>query len=156
LLDEAFSELVAARRVHDDDVALGPQLLEAALDDLRGDLAAQLHLRLVFLLALPSFGLAVEERVGLLRERLELLVRGGPVDVGRDEADAQALLREPLAELPRRRGLALAVEAHHHDGVLLAGLDLARRAEDLDELLVHDLYDMLARAAQARGGLLGE
>src|SRR5581483_8123069 len=51
--------------------------------------------------------------------------------------------------------LALAVEAHHHDGLLLARLDLARRAEDLDELVVHDLDDELARL-QARRGLFAQ
>src|SRR5581483_5666138 len=155
LLDQALLQLVAARGVDDDDVALGAKLLEAALDDLRRDAAAKLHLGLVLLLPLPRVGLAVEEGVGLLRERLELLVGGGAVHVGRDEADLEPLLAEPLPQLARGGGLALAVEADHHDGLLLAWLDLPRGAEDLDQLLVHDLDDVLAGARQ-RGGLLRE
>ena len=70
----------------------------------------------------------------LLRERRQLLDRGGPVDVGGDEVRAApALVAQMARELGGRRRLAGAVQAdeHHHDrwGAVQVERDgLARRA----------------------------
>src|SRR5919204_1183278 len=136
LLDQVRLERMPAGRVHDDHVD-GLQGLDPGLRDLRRILRR---------------GVAEERRVDLFRELLQLIVRGGPMDVRRDEADAEPLLLEVLRQLPGRGRLPLAVQANEQDPLLLQR-HLAGLPEDLDELLVDDPDDVFPRA-HAGGRLL--
>ena len=100
------------------------------------------------------FRVAVERRVRLLGELLELVVGRGPMDVRRDEPDGQPFLLEVLPQLPRGRRLALAVQTDEEDPLFL-DRDFPRGPEDLHELFVDDPDDVLPRA-HPRGRLLLE
>src|SRR5439155_3816763 len=85
----------------------------------------------------------------LFRELLQLIVRRGPVHVRRSEARREPLLLEELRKLPRGRRLPLSIQPDQEDPLLLEG-DLPGRPQDLDELLVDDADDVLARAHTRR------
>jgi hypothetical protein len=81
-------------------------------------------------------------------EHLQLPDGVGPLQVGRDEQRLVALLAQPAGQLAGERGLTGALQAgqHDHRGRLLGELQPARlAAEDVDQLLVHDLDDLLGR-----------
>ncbi len=91
---------------------------------------------------------AVEDRqIDLLAERLELIDRRGPVDVGRDEHRAATLLLEAQGELGRVRRLSGTLQPDHEvHGRRRVAVGEARRraAHDLDQLVVDELDDASA------------
>ena len=94
-----------------------------------------------------SVGSREERHVDALAEHAELLDRGRALEVGADEQRLQALRLEQPRELARGGRLPGALEAgeHHDRRRLRAHRELAgRAAERLDQLLVHDLDDLLA------------
>ncbi len=98
----------------------------------------------------------VEVDAGGFGDDGELLAGGGAVDVDGDEHGAVAALFEPLGELGGGGGFAGALEAGHEDdgGGLRGGLELGDvLAEEGDELVVDDLYDLLG--GREGGGDLG-
>ncbi len=89
---------------------------------------------------------------GALTVDLELVDRVGPLQVGRDEQRADALLLEPQRELGRERRLAGTLEAGQHDHGrrgLREAQPAGLAAEDRDQLLVDDLDDLLRRVERA-------
>ena len=138
LLDQVPLEGVTSARVHDHDLR--------ALEHLQSRLR---DLHRVLLPAVP-----VERDLDRVRELLQLIVRGGPVRVRRDDTDTQTLLLEVPGELADRRRLPLAVQADHQDP-LFRDRELPRLPEDLHELLVDDPDDVLT-GAHPRGRLLLE
>ena len=85
---------------------------------------------------------------GALADDLELGDGVRALEVGGDEERRVALVLEPLAELAGEGRLAGALQAGEHDDRrrLLGEADRARLpAEDRDELLLHDLDDLLGR-----------
>ena len=102
--------------------------------------------------------LAGDDRQGrdlrLAAEHGELLLRGRAGDVERGHQDLLAvLLGEALGELGGGRGLARALQADHHDDRGRRDLDLQLDllgAEHLDERVVDDLDDLLARRDRAQ------
>jgi len=91
----------------------------------------------------------VEDRqVDLLAERLELIDRGGSIDVGRDEQRAAPLLFEAQRELPGVRRLARTLQPDqdvHGRRSVAVGQARRRAAHQLDELVVDELDDRLRR-----------
>ena len=92
--------------------------------------------------------------LGLAAEHGELLLRGRAGDVERRHHDLLAvLLGQPLGELGGGRRLARALQADHHDhrrrgdGEVEPGL---LGAEHLDQSVVDDLDDLLARRDRAQ------
>ena len=108
-------------------------------------------------------GLGGEHRhAGPLADHLQLGDRVRPLQVGGDEQRRVALLLEPQRQLARERGLTGTLQAGQHDhGRRVLGEPQPPRlaAEDRDELLVHDLDDLLRgvqrlRHLRARGAFL--
>ena len=125
----------AARSVeHHDVVAAEPRRFERAARDLRRRLARDDRQRL---------------DADLLAEHRELLHRGRTARVERGHQHlALALLGEAPRDLRRGGGFARALQADHHDGDRRRRIEVDRigvRAERLDQLVVHDLDDHLAR-----------
>ncbi len=121
-------ERVAA---HDDGFAAG--FFGQALDE-RG--AGGLALLVAF----------VEAGFDLLGDDLELLARGGAVDVDRDQHGTVTALLEPGGQLAGGRGFAGALQAgHQNHGRRLGGEVEARGvfAEQRDELVADDLDHLL-------------
>jgi hypothetical protein len=84
---------------------------------------------------------------------VQLLYGGRPVGVARDEIRVLPELAHEQGELPRRSGLAVAVQAgEHHDRGRSGGEGefVGRPAHQVRELLVHDLDDLLAWAQRLR------
>ncbi|CAH0282124.1 hypothetical protein SRABI128_03676 [Microbacterium sp. Bi128] len=93
---------------------------------------------------------------GALADHLQLGDGVGPLEVAGHQHGAVALGLEPFGELAGQGGLAGALEARQHNdgGSGLGQADPAGlAAEDLDEFLVDDLHDLLARVQ--RPGDLG-
>ncbi len=89
---------------------------------------------------------------GALADHLKLGHGVGALQVTGDEHRAVALGLEPLGELAGEGCLAGALQAREHDdgGAGLGEADPAGlAAEDLDEFLVDDLHDLLARIQRA-------
>ena len=99
---------------------------------------------------------AVDGHLDLLAELLELVDRGGALQVGGDEARLAALLAQVQRELAGGRRLARALQAGEQDDRELpereTGLALAHQ---LRQLVVDDLHDLLA-GRQALEDLLAE
>ena len=92
--------------------------------------------------------------VDLPAELLELVDRGGTLEVGRDQPRLAAVRLEPAGELGGGRRLAGALKAGEQDDRLALQLELGGlRAEELGQLLVDDLHDLLA-CVQPLGDLL--
>ena len=88
----------------------------------------------------------VEMGLDGIGDDLELLARGGTIDVDRDQHGAMAALLEPVRQLAGGGGLAGTLQAgHEHDGRRLRGeLQLGGVfAEDGDQLVANDLDDLL-------------
>ena len=88
----------------------------------------------------------VHAQAGLLAQHVQLLDRGGPPDVGRDQQDVTSLLGQPLPQFAAGRRLARALQPEHHDharpliGLLQAAGGVAKQrqhfvADDPDDLL---------------------
>jgi hypothetical protein len=87
-----------------------------------------------------------------LAERLELVDRGGAVDVGGDEARLSPFGLQFARELGRRGRLAGALQTDHHDdgrGHRAQLQSLATLAEHGGELVVDDLHQLLGRRDSA-------
>ncbi len=90
----------------------------------------------------------VHAHTGLLRDDRELLDGRRPPHVGRHQNRVLPLLRQPPAQLPRRRRLARALQAEQEDD---ARARLRRRqppgavAEERQHLVAHDPHDLLRR-----------
>ena len=89
---------------------------------------------------------AVDRDVELATERLELVGGSRPVRVGRHEQRAAALLDDVPGQLGGRGGLARALQAdHRHDRGVAGQVEYpVPGRQELDELVVHDLHDLLA------------
>ena len=77
---------------------------------------------------------------------LQLLARGGTVDVHRNQHRTVAVLRKPARQFAGGGGLARALQADDHEdaGRLVGEAQLGFvAAEDLDQLFVDDLDDLL-------------
>ena len=88
----------------------------------------------------------VEARLDLLGDDLELLARGGAVDVDRNEHGTVTTLFEPGGQLAGGRGFAGALQAgHENDGGRLGGEVEAGgiSAEQGDELVANDFDHLL-------------
>ena len=89
-----------------------------------------------------------DRHAGALAGDLELGDGVGSLQVGGDEQRGVSLVLEPPAELAGEGGLARSLQAgeHDHGGRLLRERELpGLPAEDRDELLLHDLDDLLGR-----------
>ncbi len=129
-----FIERGAAGSVEDDRVvAAEAARLQCALGNLRRLLACDDRQRV---------------DVDLLPEHGQLFHRCGSAHVERGhEHLAPRLLDEALGELGGGGGLARALQTDHHDRHRRRGIEidrLAARAEDVDQLVVHDLHHHLA------------
>src|SRR2546430_9320705 len=94
-------------------------------------------------------GVADDGDVHLGAERLELVLGGGAIDVGGGEDRVLPLLGVEARELRRGRRLAGALQADQHDdgGRVGCGREsMTAAAQQLDQLLVHDLDDLLRRS----------
>ncbi len=133
LAHELLVDVQAARRVDDRHVAV----LAGVLDSVAGDVDG------------VAVGAGcVHGHVDALAQRLQLVDGRGTIDVGGDEDRRLAVLLEKLGELRARRRLARALQAGHedHGGRMAAeGEPGVAAAHELDELLVHDLHDLLRR-----------
>ena len=101
---------------------------------------------------------AIDGNVDLLSELLELVDRGGTLQVGGDEAGAATLLPQEQGELRGGRRLARALEAREQDhgrGPARERKLRAARAHQGRQLVVDDLHDLLA-GLQALQDLLAE
>ncbi len=90
-----------------------------------------------------------DREVELAPEDAQLFDRRGALQVGGDEEHTEALALEHPRELAGGRRLpgALQTGEHHHGRRFRTHLELAGHStERLDELFVHDLDDLLARA----------
>jgi hypothetical protein len=130
----------AARGVEDDDiVAAEPALALGAPGDFDWSLV-----------------LLDRQRVDadLLAEHAQLLLGGRTAVVERGHQDLLALpLFQPLGDLARMRGLAGALQAHHQDADRRRGVEIERHgrvAQHLDQFVMDDLDDLLARRHRAR------
>ena len=88
----------------------------------------------------------VEMRLDGVGDDLELLARGGTIDVNRNQHGAMSALLEPVREFSRGGGLTGALQTRHeNDGRRLRGeLELGGVfAEDGDEFVANDLDDLL-------------
>ena len=150
LLHEVGVDGEAAGGVDDDDVVLlGAGLLDAhprdgdGVAERPGALAGVEH----GVVAAHVAALGREDgHAGALADDLELGDGVGALEVGGDEERRVPLVLEPLAELAGEGRLAGALQAGEHDDRrrLLGEADRARLpAEDRDELLLHDLDDLL-------------
>src|SRR5665213_3381714 len=108
-----------------------------------------------------ALALVVDRQIDLLAEGLELIDRRGPIDVGRDQQRAAALLFEPQRELARVRRLARTLKPDHDvHGRRRIAVGQARRgaAQQVHQLVVDQLDDALRRAQRgedvAADGLL--
>ncbi len=132
LLHHGLVDLETSGGVDDDDVA---QRVHGLLDGAAGDVHG---VRAVA---------AVHGHAELAAEGGELVGGRGAIDVAGREQRALALPLEQVGELGGRRGLAGALEAHEHDHVrdaVLGEYELGLRgAEELGELVEHDLDDVL-------------
>ena len=133
LLHQLLVDVEAAGGVEDHDVApVGLGALDAVVHGL--DRIAAL--------------VGVDRHADLLAELDELVDRRGTLQVGGDERRLLALLREQERELAGGGGLARALQACEEDRggrPLREGEAGVGRAEEVRELLVHDLHDLLAR-----------
>jgi hypothetical protein len=103
-------------------------------------------------------GLGVDGDVDLAPEDAQLLDGRGPLEVGSHQQHAETLRLEVAGELPGGGRLpgSLQTREHDHRRRLRAHRELARGApERLDELLAHDLDDLLA-GREALGDLGAE
>jgi hypothetical protein len=99
---------------------------------------------------------AEDGNVDLPAELLELVDRGGTLEVGRDQPRLTAVGLEPARELGGGRRLTRPLKAGEQDDRLALQLELGGlRAEELGQLLMDDLHDLLARV-QPFGDLLVE
>ena len=114
----------------DDDYIGVRELLHPVLDD--GNTVARL-------------GVPVNLYLDLLRKLGKLIEGGGPVNVSCDEPDLEPPLLEVLRHLGGGCGLTLAVQADHHDHMFVQA-HVPPLAEDIDQLLVDDPYDVLSGA----------
>jgi hypothetical protein len=92
--------------------------------------------------------LAVDLDADLLADHLELMHRGGAVDVGGDHHDLKASFLELARELAAGGGLTGALQADHHDaGGALAGAGErgVDGAHQRDQLVVADLDEVVLR-----------
>ena len=97
---------------------------------------------------LPRSG-AKNGEAGALSDDLELGDGVGALEVGRDEERRVALVLEPLAEPARRTSSCPSLEAGQMMTVAACLAKLVRSCpgEDRDELLLHDLDDLLGRGS---------
>ncbi len=96
--------------------------------------------------------------VGLdgLRDYLQLLARGGTIDVNRDQHGPMSALLEPVRQLARGGGLTGTLQAgHQHDRRRLRGeLQLGRVfAQDVDQFVADDLDHLLGRRERGQNFL---
>ncbi len=133
LPDEIRLQGVAPRRVHDHDIHRG-QRLEPGLHDARR----------ILRLRIP-----IERGVDAVRDLTELIVGGRPMDVRGDEAHGEPLLLEVLAQFPRSRRLALAVQSDKQEALLMER-HFPGGTEDFHEFLIDDSYHVLPRTHPGR------
>ncbi|PRQ07407.1 hypothetical protein ENSA7_28710 [Enhygromyxa salina] len=84
-----------------------------------------------------------------LAQHLQLVDRGGAVDVGRDQHDRVTVLLQLARELAGRGGLTRALQPDHHDpgdALARAGERGVDRAHQLDERVVADLDEVILGA----------
>lgn len=142
LLHQLLVDTQAAGGVHDHDVVdLGLRELDGVLGDLDRvtDAVARLG--------------RVDRDTGTLGDDAELVDGVGTLEVGGDEQRRVALLLQPVAELAREGGLTGTLETRQHDHggrVLGEPQPPGLAAEDRDELLVHDLQDLLRGVQRPR------
>ena len=112
-------------------------MVDGVLDGLGGDADG--------VLAVAS----VDANADLAAQGLELVGGGGAVRVAGSEQRAVTLALEQVGELGRGRGLAGALQAHHHDhvgGAVLGKDQLGLGgAQKLRELIEDDAHDVLRR-----------
>ena len=85
-------------------------------------------------------------RLDGLGDNLQLLARGGTIDVHRHQHGTMSALLEPVRQLARGGGLTGTLQAghQHHGGRLRGELQLGRVfAEDVDQFVANDLDDLL-------------
>ena len=106
----------------------------------------------------------VDRDLELLAEDVQLVDGGGALQVGGDEQRLAAALLEHAAELAGGGRFAGALQAaHHQHGDVVRAFEVERvvdRAHQVDELLVDDADDLLARVERLEhllaDGLLGD
>src|SRR5438874_2513828 len=133
LLHQLLVHVQAARRVEDDRVrTVRGKPLDTVAHDADG----------------IGTVLAVHRHLDLAAKLLELVDRGGSLEVRRGERRCPSFLAQPQCELGRGGGLAGALQAGEQDHRRRApGEDQLRAAcaHQLRQLLVHGLHDLLAR-----------
>ena len=131
-LDERFVDLLTAGRVV--NLHVGPRLFR------RPRRRFATHFDQVLF---P--GLRLEDRYTDLRgEGRQLLDRGGPMQVARDQHGTAPLFLEQLGQLGGRGCFARAVEADHHDPARLVELQgFGVSSEQRRQLIVEDFDDLL-------------
>jgi hypothetical protein len=90
----------------------------------------------------------VHARADLLAQHGQLLDRGRPPDVGRDQHRVPSLGHQQSRQLRGCRRLARALQAEHEDDARRArhvGQPTLRVAEQRQHLIAHDPHDMLGR-----------
>ena len=140
LVHQRLIDVEAARGVeHQHVIALQPGGIERAAGDVDRRLAGDDRQR---------------RDLGLAAEHGELLLRGRAGDVERGHQDLLAvLLGQPLGELGGGGRLARALQADHHDHRRRRDREVEPRllgAKHLDQRIVDDLDDLLARRDRAK------
>ena len=94
---------------------------------------------------------AVNGHVDLAAQNLQLLDRGRTVDVTGHQQGALAVLAQTQRQLGGHGRLACALQPHQHDDVRRRPGEVERRrgSQQGDQLLVHDLDDLLGRRQAA-------
>ena len=125
-----------ARRVENDDLDVPRPLglVDRVAADLQGTALGRVF--------------AVDRHADLLADDLELIDGGRSLQVGGDEHRLDALLLQHLREFAAGRRLAASLQTAHHQDRDPVPLDVQRmvdRAHQVDELVVDDADDLLAR-----------
>src|SRR5687768_2770171 len=132
LLHHLVVDLEATGGVDENDaIARAARLVDAVSGDLHDVL-------------MPALG--VHGNVELLAERLELVDRGRPIDIGGDESRLTAFGLELARQLGRRGRFPGALQADHHDDGRRHRAQLqtlASLAQHRGELVVDDLHQLL-------------
>ena len=130
----------AARRIHDQYVTAVVHRLPPRF------LGQPLHQRCTCRLALQVA--LIDIRFDRTRYNFQLLARGWPVHVDRDQHRPMATLLQPRRQLAGGRGFARALQPRHQDHRRRPRGEVeARRvlAQNRDQFIAHDLDDLLGR-----------